>query len=262
MNINFSIVISSCDKFSSLWKTNIFLIKKNWIGPLPKIYIVTDKRTNIKIDDTVILNFSGDMPHRLKKALNTINDKYILFSLDDYFLIKETYLNSIEKSIQFCEQNDVDYLLLYRRKLAKGYKYKSQEKIDRIDLHSSYYAVNLYPALWKKTYFLKSIDDDLTPWQFEPTLTKKAIEFSAKCYFDFSGKFVILDVIRKGKLLHKAKRYLKKYHLEIGSWETQRYTSELFMAIKDFIRWYTPKWFYKFLKKIGKKIGMKFYSGD
>ena len=106
------------------------------------------------------------------------------------------------------------------------------------------------------------IEEDITPWEFEPKLTFKAKILNAKCEFDNSGSFIILDVVRKGKILHKANKYFKKHNIYIGNRPLNKRSYEFKLWLMDFIKCHTPKWFSKFLKKIAKKCGMNFYNND
>lgn len=258
---DFSILISSCDKFSDLWKTNISLLKKNWRGDLPEIYLVTDKDTDFMDEDIKVVAFSGDMPVRLKKACERINSNYVLITLDDYFIINTIEEEKMQYLKNVANRESIDYLQLYHRRYAKKKYYTEIEDIRKIDL-STKYAVSLYPAIWKKDFFVSCVDEDDTPWRFEPELTMKAIDYNANCCISNAGVFQILDVVRKGKVLHKANRFLRRNNLDIGDRPLASRVEEMKLTIADYIWWYAPRWFYKAVRKIAEKAGMQFYSKE
>lgn len=256
---NFCILVSSCDKFSDLWESHFNLFFKYWIGEIPKVYLVTDKKTSWDHKNVDVLVFDGDMPKRLLQACKSISSQYVLITLDDYFLISETYEERISFLVECAKSNKIDYLRIYDRRYAKKKYHRPLEEIVAIDLGQKY-ALSLYPAIWNKEFFIKCVDEDLSPWSFEPGLTKKAIQYNANCYYNNSGSFEILDVVRKGKVLHKANSYLKKHNIDIGNRELIQWKYEIKQSVADFIWWYMPKWVYYLSRKLAEKIGFTFYS--
>ena len=102
----------------------------------------------------------------------------------------------------------------------------------------------------------------MTPWKYEPSLTQYAIEEKAKCAFSPAGVFDILDVVRKGKVLHKANKYFKTNGIDIGSRPIISWKTEIKLALMDWISWYTPRKLFITAKKVLKHFGKTFYSED
>lgn len=261
MMSDYCVLISSCDKYSDLWDAHFLLLYNHWTGRLPQTYLVTDKPTTRSYPGVKILDFDGDMPIRLLKACEVIPEQFILLTLDDYFLISDTSESAIKNLVANQKEMEIDYLRIYdRRRPKKGGKKTRLEQYP-IDL-SQKYAVSLYPAIWEKGFLMKCIDGDSSPWMFEPSLTEKAKERNAKCFANTSGVFEILDVVRKGKVLHKAKRYLKKNRISIGERPTLEWKYEIKQAVADFIWWYMPRWVYKVARRTAELFGMKFFSKE
>lgn len=258
---SYSIVIGTCDKFSDLWQTHFELLFKNWAGEMPPIYLITDKETAFSYEGVTVVVEEGHLPGRIKKALDVIDSDRVLLTLDDYFVINSVNGRDIGTLCAYAEKNSVDYLMLYNRRWAKKRYYKGIDSFSKIDLEKRY-ALNLYPAIWTKAFLAFSIDEELTPWMFEPMLTEKAREYEANCVFSKAGSFEILDVVRKGRVLHKANRYFKKHGIDIGDRPLAKRSTETKLAIMDFIDWHMPRWFFRMTKKIAKLFGMKFFSED
>lgn len=256
---DFSILVSSCDKFSDLWQLHFDFLKEHWKGEFPQICLVTDKKTEFTYEGIKVLVFDGDMPRRLKLACEYIDSLYVLITLDDYFTIDDIDEKKIGYLKNYAQDNNVDYLRIYDRRYAKEKYYRSLEDIKELDLNQKY-VVNLYPALWNKNFFIKCVDDDCSPWIFEPQLTHKALEQNAKCFINNSGVFNILDVVRKGKVLHKANRYFKSHGISSLDRPLASWKMELKQTVADFICWHMPKWVYYVTKKIAKAMGMTFFS--
>lgn len=256
--IDLAIIISSCNKYSSLWQPNIECIKRNWIGEIPDIYIITDFPTDQIIEGAKVLAFEGNVPQRLKSASSSLNYRYFLVSLDDYFLIDKVLFNDMSFFVDLSSKNMFHYLQLYDRRQKKK-KTKRVFDVKSINLKKDY-AVCLYPAIWEKSFLEYCTSFNCSPWEFEPKLTKLALNYGARCFYAEKRCFEILDVIRKGKLLHKARRYLKKHKIDIGEWEVVPVSQELKLFFMDRFTWYAPKFLYNFAKWIAHKFGKKFYS--
>lgn len=258
-----SVVISSCDKFSDLWDENIKAYRKFWIQNPCATYLVTDAKKNWEAEDVqlVVADGENDFPLRIKYALNFVNTKYVLLTLDDYFLIDPVDNSKIEYLVQRMESEHIQYLSLYNRRVTKPKQYLPLEKLNRIDLTKKY-AITLYPAIWEADFLKKTIQDGLSPWLYEVSLSKTAIQENANCQASLAGTYNILDVVRKGKILHRAQRYFRKNEIDIGNRPSISYATEMKLCILDLISWYTPRKLFKAMKGVARKCGMTFYSED
>lgn len=256
-----AILVSSCDSFSDLWYTHFKLLKKNWPNIKYNIYLVTDKFTNIHIDGVTIITTGKDLdfPMRIKYATKVIKENYILLTLDDYFLIHTVNQDNISILLDIIKEKKIHYLSLYNRRFDKEKYFKDIHYIYKINLNNSY-AINLYPAIWDKSFLVYTINDNINAWEYEVSLTNKAKLFNANCAYSQAGVFRILDVVRKGKVLNKANCYFKKNNIEIGNRPVNSLIYEFKLFVMDLIFWYTPKPIFLKLKKIAKKFGMKFIS--
>lgn len=260
---NIALVISTCDKFSDLWDAHIALYKKNWDGPFWKTYMVTDKPTDKSYDgvEIIVAGENLDFPMRLKYALGKIDKDYVLVTLDDYFLIEKTDASKLNYLAERAEKEKIDYLMLYRRKKCNPKHFTPVTVLEPLDL-TERYNVTLYPAIWNKRFLYNSVKEDMSPWYYEPSLTRYARDLGANCQFSYAGTFVILDVVRKGKVLHKANKYLKKHRIDIGERPLISKATEIKLAVMERINWYMPRKFVVLCKKILKKFGITFYSED
>ena len=88
MENNFSIIISTCDKFSDLWDAHILLLNQNWADRNVETFLVTDKPTDRTFENvTVVAAGEGtEITERLRAVMPLIKTEYVLFTLDDYFL--------------------------------------------------------------------------------------------------------------------------------------------------------------------------------
>lgn len=260
---NLAVLISSCNKFSDLWKEHIRLYRDNWQGKKIKTYLVTDKKTDQSFENVQIIVAPSDFnfPMRIKYALQYIDAPYILLTLDDYFTITPIKRDELLYLSNRAEKENIDYLMLYDRRRDNPRKFTTLDVLEEINLKEKY-AVTLYPAIWNKEFLAKTVKDDISPWLYEVSLSKSALDAGAVCRFSQAGAFRILDVVRKGKVLHKANRYFKKHGISIGDRPIISRVTEWTLAGMDIIDWYAPCWFVKISKKVAQKMGMQFFSED
>ena len=55
MESKFSIIISTCDKFSDLWDANIQLFNENWADRNVDTFLVTDKPTDCTFKNVTVV---------------------------------------------------------------------------------------------------------------------------------------------------------------------------------------------------------------
>ena len=130
------------------------------------------------------------------------------------------------------------------------------------------YRVNLYAGIWKKTFIAQTLPEigNMNAWEFEVSLTKVANKIGAKCAVSHGKEFEILDVVRKGKILRNANKYLKKYDLYHGARPVMKWQDEFKLWIKTegnrFLHKYFPKNLYYTVKRLCMKFGMNSFSGQ
>lgn len=258
-----SMLISTCDKFSDLWDEHIALLRQHWKGEIWKTYLVTDKQTNREYDgiEIIVAGEDKDFPMRIKYAAELIDADFILLTLDDYFVIDDIVESRLKYLADRAETENIDYLKLYDRRKANPSKYESTEKLYRIDLTKKY-AITLYPAIWNRDFLINSVSKDMTTWEYEPSLTNYAKKSHANCMFSHSGSFDILDVVRKGKVLHKAAKYFKRNGISIGDRPIISRRTEIKLALMDIISWYMPRKLFVRCKRTLIKCGVSFFSED
>lgn len=255
-----TLVISSCDKFSDLWDVYFSLFQQNWKHHPEETILVTDAETERRFNNVTVFaaGLSQEMPARLKDALEYIKTEYIFLTLDDYFISNPIDDTKLEEVFAFIKEKDIDYFRLSSLP-NKGTSIKEHRGWKWINLNTNY-AVNLYPGIWKKTFLDDVLVGNLSPWQFEVTLTNNAKRKGAICAMSKNQEFQILDVVRKGKVLHKAKRFLDKNQLDIGDRPVLPYGTEIKLKIIGFGSQIIPTPLAKIVRKILHVFGMSFFS--
>jgi hypothetical protein len=171
--LNVSLLVSSCDLYSDLWLPHSRFLELNWEHLNIRTILLTDKETQFKIKNMEIISISSNnYSKRLIECLKYINTKYVLFSLDDYFLINKVNEKDLSEFLNFMSLNNVKYLRLF--KIPNSNKiYSKNNNTFIIDLKNDY-DINFYPAIWEKEYLISLIDNFENIWDLESSLTQKA----------------------------------------------------------------------------------------
>ena len=266
MNDKLSLLINSCDAFSDLWDAHIKLLNMNWDDRDISTYLVTDSLTNKEYNEVTILcaGRNKELSDRIRYALDYIDTDYILLTLDDYFLTKKISTKSIMNLVDIMDKKELDYIRLFKRPNSFK-KIKGTSSLFEINLdskHDSHYQINLYAGLWRKTFLEKCVNDSLNAWELELSLTPLGRANNAKCAMSKGNEFPTLDVVRKGKLLHKAFYYLKFNNLYSGNRGLISWKEELKLNCMKIIKAISSQKMVDFYKSILRKQGYHFYSDD
>ena len=229
----FTLLIHSCDKFSDLWEAHVTLLNRNWPTRPCRTIILTDSPTDRRLPGVEILcaGEGKEITERIQYAIPLIHTEYVLVTLDDYF--PTTYIDTrrIERLLDIMAARDYDYMRLYHR--PKGGTTPTGEKnVYDLSLDGNY-RVNLYAGIWRTDFMAATLGDEvLNAWNFEVALTANARVAEGKCAVSKGREFPILDVVRKGRILPKAARYLKKHDLYHGPRESMPYWAYFKLGIK------------------------------
>ncbi len=263
MSKNMTMLILSCDKFSDLWDGNVKLLEQNWPDRDMETYIVTDASTDKEYRDIKIIAAGTDREwsERLAFALQSVKTDYVFITLDDYFLVEKVNNSSIVALTDMMDEESIDYVRLFKRpKRATREELPGYTGVKRVDITCNY-SVNLYSGIWKKEFIEYCVKKPLNAWEFEVSLHKCAEEYGAKCVVSLRNEYNILDVVRKGKLLHKSARYFKRHPgIYGGNREVNSWGYEIRLFVKTFLSRHLPVFLLKVLRKVFSKFGFHFFS--
>lgn len=272
--IELTIGIFTCDAYKDLWEANVNLLLKNFPN-LDGIHIifVTDKEPSLIPKNMqnyrIIWNENqSDFLSKLSTFLNCCPTDYFLFLLDDYFFTKRISAKTMEFLFSFVKEFKINYLKLNiksRLRLAKHFFYKEKEfaflKTNKA------YAIDLYPSIWNKKFVEKTIEiwpfNERTIWDYEGKIYKLAnIINLSSCYCYCEKDFYFEDVVRKGKILRKADRVLrKKYNCDLTRGRKVMSRTEYALdKIVPFLSRLMPEKLKKKIKSKQEKKGRHFYS--
>lgn len=176
-----SILSCSCDKYSDVWGPMFGMFFKYWPDCPYKIYLMSN--TKVYDDNRVHTIATGEdktWSISFRKALNTIESKYVLVIMEDYLLQSKVISDEFETAIRYMENEKVDYLRLFPApRPDRVYGQMGLYKIGKIDKDAEY-RVSLQAAIWRRDYLVHLIDDRDSAWQFEYLGSKRSTADGSK----------------------------------------------------------------------------------
>lgn len=174
-----TLVVSSCDKYEDAWYPYFELIKKYWPEHPENIALITESQ-NYKTEglDIKTYNYPDTFTwsERLYRTLEKIETKYIIFSLEDFFLLNYVKQDRIEECYNWMEENsNIAVCRLYSSdssKLIPTKKYKDFYIADK----NIGYRLETQIALWNRATLMSFINLSEDPWQFEAYGTQRIID--------------------------------------------------------------------------------------
>ena len=216
--MNTAIVISSCDKFKDCWEPMIFSIKKYWSDcPFP-IYFISNYE-EIEDEKIKFIKVGKDLGFcsNLKKALKSIDDKYIIYFQEDYFIENSVNTKSILNHLNYCEENNIHFLKISDDLILKD-KFRIEKSIYCLNDINEKYSINTAIAIWNKSKLEELCVDGYSGWDFERKIItyikKNNIKINSQvihssCYLKEGIPSPPETAVRKGKWTKFGFEFLK-----------------------------------------------------
>ncbi len=170
-NENVSVVVGTCDNYEDLWEPFFWLFHKYWEDCPYKIYIGTEKK---ECKNKGVYTLHSDpfvsWTRRMESILNQIDDEYIVFLLEDFFLNSKIDQNRIDQMINYMMKYNVDCVRLIP---SPPPCHTVNKKMDLgLNEFGAPYYVSAQPSIWKRESLVRLLDHDYSPWQFEIVCSK------------------------------------------------------------------------------------------
>lgn len=230
MNETCSILVNSCDKYHDAWHPFFTLLKKYWSQCEYKLYLNTESKS---YTDYGVITLNSDSPSwtgRLIDSLQRIESEFILFMLEDFFLMGQ--VDDLEiKAVVEKMKNDDSIAVVYPKRIST-YSYRDDVHPEwiRMDVDKNQkYMVNCQFAIWNKKLLLDILNPGLSPWQLEREFKlPENCKYKFYCFpngskFSIEGDvFPYLFAIQKGygiaqsKWLWNNKKFFKNEGVEVN----------------------------------------------
>lgn len=167
-----TILVNSCDLYEDAWNPFFRLLQIQWPN-CPKNIILN---TESKIYKDSYFNVKSIYPpkemkwgERLIYALNKIDSKYILFFLEDFFLLDKVNEEIIASAIKCMQENQDVGVIKFIPNIPENWYDKNIVLNDYFSpIPVDFRARNAgLAAIWRKDYYLKLLRPFEDPWEFE-----------------------------------------------------------------------------------------------
>ena len=181
-----TILVNSCDKYEDAWEPFFGLLKRFWPECKYGIVLITEKK-QYHCDYLNVRTFCGGKNPwgmRLKKALESIQTKYVLYFLEDFFLMKEVNENSFEIALNLIRKSaDIGFVGLKNNRAyfwKDGSPCHSSEPFLSKDELKVFHRVNNMVGIWNREWFIKLIRTYETPWEFDNYASERSRKYPYK----------------------------------------------------------------------------------
>lgn len=197
--MKFKIYIPCCDDSLPIVKINSYLFNKFW--PQAKVVYMGFKEPEFDFysenHEFVSLapkqeGGSNNWTRYMHEYIKTINDDVLMFSIDDYLLCAPPDEAMLNIALKLISKNDnIGRFDLTFDSQVEG-NTLPVANIQDYQVHvkhpSAPYRISTQPALWKREYLLKFLDNNWSPWQFELNGTsiasKGKLPEQTFCFYD------------------------------------------------------------------------------
>lgn len=176
MSTNLSVLVSSCDKYSDLLPYFTHQFDKYWACKNEyQKYIYTESVVLEHPDYIPILTNESNWTNSLLIALERIKTDYVFIILDDFFLIREFYSDSIKFALDLMIRGNYDKYIYHYPHSAFHNSLDPTElgkNVYRMKQNSEY-TMTLQPSIWNVSFLKKCLKVGESPWQFEIDGTRR-----------------------------------------------------------------------------------------
>lgn len=207
----FSVLVVSCDKYSDLWLPFFELFWRFWPDCPFNVYLLSNNMAaHIPKVKPLLVGDDLSWSDNLIKALNQLNEEYVLIFLDDLLLLDHVKTDDVVKIVGWVVEKMPNYLRMNPYPRAD----KSYNELVGIVLRGTVYRTATVMAVWKRDILLNLLRPGENAWEFEICGTVRSDCYD-KFYATWTDYFPIVNSVIKGKWRRRAIRKLRSLRIEI-----------------------------------------------
>lgn len=200
-----SMILSSCDKYEDLWYPFCYQLVANWPEFNMPIYLGTESKHFSFTGLDIRCPLSGgeiyrQWSERLLQLLKKIDDEYILFMLDDFWLTEKVDVAKFNRVFSYMRDNkNIGFIcLLHEEKFfLKGEirdKITASEYEDLNEWKKGLpFRITTQAGLWRKKYLIKLLRSHESAWYFETRATWRS-KFYHERVFDVKRDIITYPI--------------------------------------------------------------------
>lgn len=177
MKREIAVLIHTCDRYKLLFKGFNYFFQKNWNFNIPCNYYFLTENEIVDFPPFVNLHSgTGEWSDRLRKTLENLDEKYILYIQEDFWLnrpVTESFFCALfeyieKKQIQLYKIHGCDkYITIPTTDYVDGFN------IAKIDNLNSKYLMSHQISIWDREFFIKQLPLGEHPWRNERKGSKR-----------------------------------------------------------------------------------------
>ncbi len=177
-----AIVIMSCDAFSDVWDPFFTLFQRFWPECPFEVYLISENKEVKNFPcKTILPGLGKNWSDRLIYALQQLEEKYVLFLQEDYFINKPVDTKWITEILLLCEKKDLVNVRLYPTITSELIKL-AEFPLGRIDKEKEQYVVCTQATIWSREFMLSILGHNESVWDVERNGSLRAKEMPHEFY--------------------------------------------------------------------------------
>ena len=213
---NVAVLTVGCDDYVDILELSLYYKDKYWDHSCQWPYLLATQSVKPKregFDRVVFAGKDSQWTDRLKKALEEINEEYIILLLDDFYWEENIDSEMIYAMIQYMKENNVGSLNFAKcgqERSSIGYTEVKQGEPFRI---------SITPSIWKKEYLEMINYDGINVFSAERVFSENSNEHDEKVVRCSQIKMV--HAIRQGTWTKDAYRSFKENKVPISLYKNR-----------------------------------------
>lgn len=205
-----AIVVPSCDKYYDLWIPFFNFLRMYWSDCPYKVFLISN-HLDAEIPDVKIIKVGDDISwsDNLRKALNLINEDYVMLFIEDLFLFKPVDTKIILNLIEWAASVEANYLRLNPYP-APDIKING---LVGIISRGAIYRTSTVLSVWKKDVLKDLLEPGENAWQFEVNGSERSNKYDG-FYSSNLFNICVVNAVIKSRLRRKAFALMKAHYLE------------------------------------------------
>ena len=193
-NKQLCMLLSSCDDYEDTWKPFFMQLKEYWPSFSFPVYLGTE---------TKVFSFPGfdircplsegksykQWSQRLLKLLEHIDEEFILFMLDDFWLTDPVDITSFNTILEYVKENKQIGFVCLKQEI-KEYS-SAKDKANAVDCEypelwecrpGKSFRITTQAGIWRKKYLVKLLRSHESAWYFETRATWRSKYYKERCF--------------------------------------------------------------------------------
>lgn len=230
---NITVFVNSCDSRSDAWEPFFRLFDEYWPNHPEKV-VLNSETKEYDCDFMKIHTFTPGKGlkwgERFRRAVEKIDTEYIVYFLEDFFLMREVSDDSFKAAVDLMEKDKtVGFIGLKYNKVfnyKKGMNKSEKPFVSKDDLNTLN-RINNMSVLWRREWLLQLIKDNESPWEFDRYASIRSKKYPYQVLmincenggmepvFDYGVDIELGYGIYKGKWMPKNKELFEAHGIEV-----------------------------------------------